>query len=399
MTEKIALKGNLDFTSLPDLFQILGGNASTGTLHLKSRYAPQRGHVYFLKGSPIDADLGPRKGLESVYALFGWTEGEFEFHNGEINMAPRIEESRMEIVLDALRLLDDGKIEKVGPPSVNKTDIGDRTGKDNGGNLPVITGPLVDYGYVVGEESFADGKKIVQEGGHGKWLGVIYEGIVRIQRETTTGSLDIVRLGTGSYIGTFRALLFGDYSRSASICAEGNVGVYTLNADQLHKEYTSLSADFQKLLLSLDERLIRMTDRAADLNQCAELVDGNTGESKTIMACGTAQRDLYIIREGEARIVGNTQKGPQPIAALGKDDVFGYNPFMDIGHEPRAASVLGYDGLKVDKLDPDGMQREYDGLSKTLKNMILHVGNCITMTTQVVYRLYNGAGAQPSCDV
>ena len=40
MSDKIALSGKLSFISLADLFQLLGGNSSTGVLKIFSKYAP-----------------------------------------------------------------------------------------------------------------------------------------------------------------------------------------------------------------------------------------------------------------------------------------------------------------------------------------------------------------------
>lgn len=385
MLEKNSLKGNLSFISLADLLQILGGNNSTGMLRLKTQYSPYSGIIYFRDGQPIDAALGPQKGLEAIYALFGWPEGDFEFQDGDIKAPLRIKKNRMEIVLDALRLLDDGKIKKVGDSAENEPDNlrFEDSKKNSNGKIPQIKGPLVDYGFIVGEDSFSNEKLVIKEGGHGKWLGVLYEGEAVIRRDTPEGAIDIVRLGAGSYIGTFKALRYGEYSRSASIYAEGNVGIYILNADRLHREYTSLSSGFQKLLLSLDHRLIRITDWIVDLKLKKAPSDSVPADAKPIVKKGSKCEDLYIIREGKAFVGRQMHKGFKSMITLNINDVFGYNPFMDIHHEPQTATVFGSADLKTEKLDIESLQNEYDSLSETLKNMIFHVGNCIITTTRL----------------
>ena len=117
MAEKAALSGKLNFVTLPDIFQILGGNNSTGSLYIRSEYAPAVGRIYFVNGNPINAIDGSQKGKEALYALFGWTEGKFEFHVEKVNVGRAFNCSRMEIVLDALKMIDDGEIRRVGPES------------------------------------------------------------------------------------------------------------------------------------------------------------------------------------------------------------------------------------------------------------------------------------------
>ena len=116
MPEKTTLTGNLAFIALADVFQILGGNNSTGVLRIKSQYAPNPGLIYFVSGDPVNASSGSLHGTDAIYALFGWTEGNFEFDEQAISVGHVVKEGRMEIVLEALRMLDDGVIKKVGPP-------------------------------------------------------------------------------------------------------------------------------------------------------------------------------------------------------------------------------------------------------------------------------------------
>jgi Domain of unknown function (DUF4388)/Cyclic nucleotide-binding domain len=217
MADNIVFSGSLHFVSLADVFQLLGGNNCTGILNLRSRYSEYMGVIYFLNGNPVNASYGDLKGIKAVYAMFGWTDGNYEFYEEAFTQVDHvIKQSRMEVVLGALRMLDDGEIAIIGPPAPK--DKGSETQKKE--LLHAIKGPLVDYLYVIREEYYEDGAPIVKEGRYGKWLWVVYEGTVRVTKETARGPLILARLGEGCFIGTIRALLFGEYERNATVTAE-----------------------------------------------------------------------------------------------------------------------------------------------------------------------------------
>ncbi len=117
MDKGVAFAGNLEFLNLGELVQIVGNNAGTGVLRIMSKYAQEPGLIFIDNGDPVDASNGSLKGLEALFSLFGWIEGEFLFTEGQINKKNVINKNRMEIILDGLRLVDDGKIKKLGPVS------------------------------------------------------------------------------------------------------------------------------------------------------------------------------------------------------------------------------------------------------------------------------------------
>jgi hypothetical protein len=105
---------------------------------------------------------------------------------------------------------------------------------------------------------------------------------------------------------------------------------------------------------------------------------------------GSSKKEAFTIVEGEAYVIGQTRKGSLPLVTLEKDDVFGYIPFMDLGHEPRYASVIASKDLKVSRLDSARFQNEYGQLSDTIKNMIYVTCTCIFSTTKLASALYEG---------
>ncbi len=390
MSNKSVLAGNLNFLSLADLFQILGGNNSTGVLRVKSQYVPKPAQISFMKGNPISASNGSVQGIDAIYALFGWTEGDFEFTEQGVNAKRRIKQSRMEIVLDAMRMVDDGEIQKVGPSASDEASVPEKGGTKDGGEglIKVVKGPLVDYSHILEEEEFIDGARITKEGGHGNWIWVILEGIVNISRETSNGPLTVARLGEGCFIGTISTLAFKHNNRSASVTASGDVWVGSIDTEYLSREYGSLSPDFSGLLFSMDGRLVKVTDKVVELlkkeDKSKELIEGK----KLMMKKGSTKEGAFTITGGESCVVGHSKKSHIPLFTLTEKDVFGHVPFIDIGHEPRFASVMASKNLHVNKLDVESLNKEFDSLSDTLRNMIHNTSTCIYTTTRMVYHLH-----------
>ncbi|MBP1710725.1 MAG: hypothetical protein H6Q49_927 [Deltaproteobacteria bacterium] len=386
MSNNIVFSGSLIFLTLADVFQLLGGNNCTGTLTLRSQYSADKGVVHFIDGHPINAVLGKLKGLDAVYALFGWTDGTYDFAEGDLTGVERvIKKSMMEIVLDALRLVDDGGITLVGSGSVSPEAEEAEAGGVKADFLQPIKGPNVDYRYVRIEENYSAGATIVKEGNHGKWLWVIADGTVKIIKETPKGAITLARLGEGCFIGTIRSFLYGAYERSATVIAEDNVQLCLLDAEALNQEYSSLSEDFRKILLSLDNRF-----RMININAIQAHVGEYSREmpqDKVVENQFHNNTEFYIIREGTADIIGKGIKGDVNLMSLGTDDVFGKIPFMAFGHEPLYASVMTSSPFQADVLDSAALQKEYDNLSHTFRNFVFSTATNISMTTKLFYHL------------
>ena len=386
MSGKPVLEGTLTFIGLAELFQILGGNNSTGTLRLMSPYSSDAGFVYFVNGNPVNGASGPLRGAEAVYSLFGWNEGKFEFVQEKIQTERIIRNSRMEIVLEALRMLDDGAIQRLGAPSLGTVaSEKQKTGpKGKGSLLPVVKGGMVDYLCIVDEEEYHDGKAVVKEGGHGKWIWVILEGTVAVTKDTPKGRVTLARLGEGSYIGSFTSLLFQDMVRSATATAEGDARLGLLDTQRLAEEFRVLPGAFRTLLVSLDRRMKAMTDRAVECFMKTPSIKLPKG-CDVLLPAGSTREEAFVVDEGEAYLVGQFEKEAFPLMALRKDDTFGNFPLIDIGHEPRSASVMAPKGTKVKRLDLREVEEAFDELSTTMRGMLLNVSTCISLTTRLAH--------------
>ena len=359
--------------------QLLGSNGSTGILRIKSKYVEEPGLIYIVDGNPANASNGSLTGLEALHSLFGWLEGEFEFSKDSVIEEPVIKKSRMEIILDGLRMLDDGEVGKMGPVSVAKSP--GSTGKDDG--LPFIRGPLVDYSYVVDEESFSDGDKITQEGKHGEWVWVVLEGVIEVVKETPQGPLSILRLGAGAFIGSVASSLMGSKARSASVLASGDVQVGVLDSQRLFTEYSSVSEEFREIILGLDKRLKEVTEKAIATYTKQNSIEDLIKDRTPFIKQGENDERILIITQGEASIVRNTDYGDILLANLKEGDFLGRVPFLNIGHEPHSASVLASEDFEAKELDPDDLLEQYERLSATVRNIIEHLAICVSVTTKI----------------
>ena len=259
MNSNSDLSGSLSFLNLGELLNLLGSNGSSGVLRINSSHTEQPGLVYLDKGNPINATNGSLSGIDAVFSLFGWTQGTFEFTEENVTCEKTITKSRMEIILDGLRLLDEGKIEKQGQTTTSEKQTESPV---ISGKLPLlgIKGPLVDYSYIVDEEGFYDGDEIVQEGNHGDWIWVILEGTAEIFKQTSDGPLKLLRIADGAFLGSVGTLLAGGKVRSATVKAVGNVQLGMLDSQLLANELANVSADFKNMIISIDYRLRQIID-------------------------------------------------------------------------------------------------------------------------------------------
>ena len=107
MSGDVAFAGNLNFLNLGELLQLLGTTGSSGTVSIHNAHAAQPGIIYIDKGNPINAASGSKAGLDALFSLFGWLDGQFKFIEEAVTCEKTITKSRMEIILDGLRLLDE----------------------------------------------------------------------------------------------------------------------------------------------------------------------------------------------------------------------------------------------------------------------------------------------------
>ena len=385
MAGSVAFAGNLNFLNLGELLQLLGSSSGTGVVQISSDYAAQQGLIYIEKGNPINAANGSKTGIDALFSLFGLKDGQFEFIQETVTCEKVINKSRMEIILDGLRMLDEGQVEVLGPAdgALNPSELVTKSG-----SLPLLKGPLVDYAYVVDEEGFYDGDEIVHEGNHGNWIWVILEGVAEIAKETPNGNLKLLRIGDGAFLGSIASLLKGDNVRSATVTADGNVQLGMLDAQLMTSELANCSLEYREFIESLDERLKRVTNMAVELYSESQQLAGIIQGKKSLIKQGLPENRLFRIRSGNAYVARETDVGIVPVAQLKAGDFFGHIPFLDMGQEPDSASIFASNDLKISALDPKALQEDHEKLSSTLQNILAHMATSISVTTLIATDYY-----------
>ncbi len=385
MNDKFELTGKLKFISLADLIQLLGTNRNTGTLRIVNQYVDVPAFIYFKDGDIVNSSIGSLAGIDALHSLFGWFDGDFQFHDEKIDSPDLIKMGRMEIILDALRLLDDGKIKKIGEAVSATAKVSEIS--DNISCLPLIKGPLVDYIYVVDEEEFFDKEQILEERKHGKWIWVILDGIVEIFKETETEKAKIIcRIGNGAFVGSLLSLLTRGHFRGASAVAVGKVVLGVLDSQRLSTEYACAGSDFRQIIKSFERRLKQVTEKLFNNDENDILLNKNINTDEPLMNQGDEDNSLYLITQGEAFVVRKKDEKNILLATLHEGDFIGRVPFFNITHEPSLASVFGTKNLITKKLDTTSLRKEYDQISSTFKNILEHTGNCISVTTKMIYK-------------
>jgi len=393
MADRVAFAGDLSFLNLGELLQLLGTASGTGIVQISCDYASQPVYIYIDKGNPIDATSGSQAGIDALFSLFGWTEGQFEFIQKPVTCEKVINKSRMEIILDGLRMLDEGKVKVLGPADGASKPSAPVT---KSGSLQMIKGPLVDYSYIVDEEGFYDGDEIVNEGNHGNWIWVILEGVAVISKETPKGKLKLLRIGDGAFLGSVSSLLKGDNVRSATVTAEGNVQLGMLDAHLMTSELANCSMEYREFVSALDERLKRTTNMAVKVYSDSEKLAGLIQGKKTLIKQGQDENRLFRITSGKAYVARETDFGIVPVARLQPGDFLGHVPFLDMGQEPYSASVFASEDLKLSALDPKALQKDHEKLSSTLQNILAHLASCISVTTLIASDYYKKSFSKSS---
>ena len=105
------MTGTLGLFSLVDLFQLLSSATRTGRLAIEHPTAYAR--VYFDRGHVVHAEFGDLEGSDAIFALFDDERGGFEFTIGLPAPRRTIEMSTENLVLEAIRRLDEARRDSV----------------------------------------------------------------------------------------------------------------------------------------------------------------------------------------------------------------------------------------------------------------------------------------------
>ncbi len=381
MDAKVLLAGKIDFFPLEDIFQALSSNNATGILHLNNRYSQESAVVYFEKGDIINATYGSLSGIDAVYPLFGWSDGDFRFTKDQFDQKNVINQKIMEIVLDGLRMLDEGEIEKITHVSVQP--IISSGNKDSALTLPIVKGPLVNFEYVLAIEDIEEGQEIVHEGRYGDWLWVILEGSADIIKDTKKGPLTIMRIAEGAFIGSMHSFLFQNNIRSATVRAFEKMRLGALDIQSLSQDFVTMSHELRQFLISLDKRLREVTDRVAEFSSGTDIIYREIAEKKKIDIQYHDRNNLCSIVNGSACMMKKTDKGPVIIAKLGQGDFIDFFPIQSVDNEISSTVVFASKDIELKRINAEVLQAEYERIPVVFKNMAENISTCISVTAKL----------------
>ena len=386
MNNKNDLCGNLDFLNLADLIQLIGSNGAGGILRIIGNYSQHAGMVYFENGNPINAENGELKGIDALNSLFGWTSGEFEFVRQAVTIPKDINKSRMQIIMDGTRMLDDGLIEKLGSATYDEKPSFHSLETKGG---PLIRGPLIDYLYIVDEEEFESGEEIVVEGKHGNWIWVILEGVVQIARDTSKGRCNLFRLTNGAFVGSVASFLIEGNIRDSAAIAVNKVQLGILDSHRLFVEFSKLSPELRSLFLSLDRRLKQLTDKTVSCFLNPKEADQSFLDKKILIRRGDPEKRLFKISQGHAFVARKPDSQEMAFIRLEPGDFIGSVPFISMGLEPETASIYVSKDIELTDLNPNLLHREFEQMPTTLKNIIENLSNSISATALILEKQYH----------
>ncbi|MBI5844580.1 MAG: DUF4388 domain-containing protein [Deltaproteobacteria bacterium] len=390
MPPEVALSGRLRFLSLGEVLQTLGTTAATGELRIKSRFAKEAGVVYFSKGYPVNAKAFAETGIDALYSLFGWTDGDFEFVDGVAVSAERtINQGIMEIVMDGARLLDDDQIKvlsaETSPDGATEEAPAPQTEKAKQRpklkGIPIIRLPIRNQQFITSEAVFERGCELVGKNPNAAFMCLILEGFANVYKKAGDDPVRMCRLGPGALSGSIPGFNTKGSALSISAVAAGSVKVGLFDAARLNADFAKLSYQLRRIFLSLDNRWVQISDLMAGTGQdgAAALISGG----RTFMKQGDKGAGSFLIAEGNAVIARMVGEGHVPLARCGKGDFVGQLPFINIGHEPNAASIFVTPNFKTQPIDTDRMQAEYDLASPIVKHFVEHIANCVSVTSMV----------------
>ncbi len=384
MDRNVMLSGDLQFLGMAELLQLLAANSGTGVLRLTNPFAQGPALITFVEGSPIHAAYRSEIGLEVLYSLFGWTTGRFEFSREQTNGNRTIQAGQLEIVLEGLRMLDEGLIKKLGSDEWEGKDPSARA--DAASRLPLLRKPLTHYAFTAAEESFSKGVKVMEEGEYGNWIWMVLKGTAEMSIRTSAGPTKILQAGQGAFIGNISSMMFSNRRRIATFTATENIRVGVLDPAPIHEEYSTLSNPFQRVLLSLDNRLREVIQSLAGVYSGMNESGSAFQDQKNPFGKGTKLEKPILLTKGTATIISNNTEKPFLLMKLHQDDFVGPLPFFKMGHEPGAASVVFSDDMEFVPLDPQEMQQQYDQLDGTLRSIVDFTVNCISIATMHLFR-------------
>jgi hypothetical protein len=111
----MSLRGSLSSINLADIIQLVSNSRQTGRFAL-SRENGQNGHIYLKNGEILHAEVDEFRGEDAIFTLISWSEGEFQFEEGEFPVQTTVQRPITSLLMEAARRIDEWKLlrKKIG---------------------------------------------------------------------------------------------------------------------------------------------------------------------------------------------------------------------------------------------------------------------------------------------
>ena len=103
------ITGRLENLTLPDIVQTLTIGMKTACVSLTS--GNESGRLWFENGTPTHAECADVIGEDAFYMMIRWKTGEFVIEHGTRSRRSTIEHDSMFLLMEGLRLVDEGEAE------------------------------------------------------------------------------------------------------------------------------------------------------------------------------------------------------------------------------------------------------------------------------------------------
>lgn len=361
------LSGSLGFISFADVLQLLGSTASSGILEITDD-KDLKVKIFFEKGEVVHAQTKELKGEPAFFLPFSWKKGYFKFLLNSTDFEKSIENNLTGLILEGLRLLDEGKLS----PKSDITDFGE--------DIPFLKGRFIDYSEIVDEEYFEKDEMIVKEGRYGSWIWVILDGIVQINKSFSGKSIPIVQLGRGGFIGSLSSFSRGDRPRSATVKAISPVQLGVLDAQSLSKEYSTYSDLLKAYFISIDNRLRKITNVCARIYANGIREVSNKEQLKNIIPEKLKNRNPGIVKSGTAQLYLECSGKFLDLGKIVKGEIVGELPFVETKND-YSFYLEGDKDFSIEILDKNELNKEFSIMSENIKKMAEFTGSSLSTTT------------------
>ncbi len=129
------LPTNLRETTLAELIQIIEVSGRSGRLQVQMLETSEQASIYFNKGQIVHATTNINQGINAIWELFSWTNGQLIFHDGVTTPPRTIKEDNISLIQKGLKKATNTHNIMMNLPPLNTVLTVNNEGAQNTGEL------------------------------------------------------------------------------------------------------------------------------------------------------------------------------------------------------------------------------------------------------------------------